>query len=200
MGIILTAGAKRSGSTWLYNVVRLGLPGVIVGWVDELSPLSEERDMVVKLHEPHEGWAQRADIVLTCHRDLRDVFVSLRGMGWATDADAVDVSTAVRGNHEYWSPRATLDVPYARIVSEPIVVVRDVLSAIKSTADAEDIARTVETIHVTAASGTYDATTLLHGGHRQSGIVGRHKQELDPAIADAIVAANATWMADHGYL
>jgi hypothetical protein len=110
------------------------------------------------------------------------------------------VSTAVRGNHEYWSPRATLDVPYARIVSEPIVVVRDVLSAIKSTADAEDIARTVETIDVTAASGTYDATTLLHGGHRQSGIVGRHKQELDPAIADAIVAANATWMADHGYL
>ncbi|MCJ2047474.1 hypothetical protein MKK58_23460 [Methylobacterium sp. J-078] len=200
MSIILTAGANRSGSTWLYNVVRLGLPSVIVGWVDDLPSSSDDHDTLVKLHEPHEGWAQRADIVLTCHRDLRDVFVSLRGMGWVTDAKAVETSIAVRSNHEYWSSRATLDLPYARIVTEPLAVVREVLDAINSSADAEEIARAVETIHVPAASGAFDATTLLHGGHRQSGVVGRYEQELDPDIADAIVAANAVWMADHGYL
>ncbi len=89
--VVVAAGMPRSGSTWQYNCARLilkhlGLSNVTTGFVDTESSfffnlMDEEqgsRVFLIKAHRFVVRLAQRADVILTSHRDLRDVFASLR--------------------------------------------------------------------------------------------------------------------------
>src|SRR5262245_49638153 len=81
--IYVCAGMYRSGSTWLYNAVRLILakaevPGLAAGWIAEKDTLLKHKNPVVKTHAFDADLAAcETAVVLTSHRDLRDVLASL---------------------------------------------------------------------------------------------------------------------------
>ena len=82
--IYVCAGMYRSGSTWLHNAVRLilaraGAPGLAAGWIANKDFLLTHETSVVKVHAFEEDLAGREGaIVLTSHRDLRDIMASLQ--------------------------------------------------------------------------------------------------------------------------
>ena len=203
---VVSAGIPRSGSTWLFNAVRLLLKSqncdVYAAWIDEFDYEITADACVVKVHVPDTRLASTADMILCSHRDLRDVVSSLRSMGWTDLQQMVATARNVREMHEFWSPRSALDLAYEDIKTRP----SDALSAL---ADALDIQLSepqkrliVSSMPSHAASRDqlgYDPVSLLHPGHITDGRPGRWKEQLPSAVANEIWADHSDWLALRGY-
>src|SRR5262245_6184431 len=80
--VYLCTGMYRSGTTWLYNAVRVilreaGARDIGAGWFDEKDELLEDEIVVIKIHRFHAELAEMANIVLKSHRDLRYISASI---------------------------------------------------------------------------------------------------------------------------
>jgi hypothetical protein len=198
--LIVAAGAIRSGSTALFNMLRLllehsGTP-LTAGWVDDVKePL--KTTLLVKIHEWHPMLSKRANVVLTCHRDLRYVVRSLGAMKWLDTSPAVQVAHIVQ-NHAEWARIATLDLRYEDMTANLNQAVRRVAAALgykDRGVDLDTITREVEALpSSTRSDQKYDATTLMHKSHRRDGY-GEPLSQIETEIHHRFAA----WQAAHGY-
>lgn len=207
--LILTSGIVRSGSTWLYNATRFILQttqaNVYACWIDDfsLADAANAEIVIVKLHSPDDAVAARAEKIVTSYRDLRDIAVSARSMGWHHSTEKLlEVALAARYCDDYWSARAQLVAPYERIVAEPAALLSQLAATLGSPLSQNEIDRIAS-----ALSGmrepdatTYDRTTLLHPGHRNDGRPGRWRDELEPDIVAGIEEQSRDWLVARGYL
>eukprot|EP00877_Chromochloris_zofingiensis_P010614 jgi/Chrzof1/5806/Cz16g16160.t1 len=95
--LIVAAGPERSGSTWLFNAIRLLHKHAQIPldsyWIHHLNDdkltargvgSSKHHTVLVKTHHWSDDWSlQRANHIFTTHRDLRQVLASYRRMHWA---------------------------------------------------------------------------------------------------------------------
>lgn len=209
--IVLAAGIPRSGSTWLYNVARLLLASrfgsAYACWIDDLdeTALAAADAAVVKLHEPCDALADRATVVMTTHRDLRDIAVSLRSLNGAEFDDAQMIASAAhaRALHDHWSSRAKLDLAYRDIATSPASQVRRVGEALGLMVDEDDAREIVDAVDElpspTDRRLKHDPTSLLHVNHRTDGRPGRWRGELSDETAEAITSAGIDWLRRRGY-
>jgi hypothetical protein len=120
--VILSVGAIRSGSTPIFNIARLLLQQarelLTAGWIDDINEPPEETDLV-KAHEWCAELAERANVVLTSHRDLREVARSLAAIGWlrAGSEGFEQISDIVR-NHTQWKLVAAVDITYENMIKD----------------------------------------------------------------------------------
>jgi hypothetical protein len=197
--VIVAAGATRSGSTALFNMLRLlleqsGTP-LTGGWVDDVKePL--KRTLLVKIHEWHPILAKRANVVFTCHRDLRYVVRSLGAMKWLDTSPAMQIAEIVR-HHAEWARTAALDLRYEDMIADFNQAVRRIGAALgfnDGGFDFDAIAREVEGLPLLARSDQkYDPTSLMHKNHRHENV------EPLPQIETEIHHQFAAWQAAHSY-
>jgi hypothetical protein len=210
--IVVSAGLMRSGSTWLFNALRLlleraGVP-VYALWVNDFDPerAREARTLVVKLHAANPVLAAAATRCYTCHRDLRDVVVSLGDMGLASDLDSqLRMLQEARDGYDFWAERSNLDLAYGRIVDDAPGVLAELANDLGLSIGATDLQSIAAALSgldgaEVAADAPYDAVTLLHREHRFDGRAGRFVDSLDPAAEQLIVDAHGDWLARRGYL
>lgn len=123
--LVLSAGMPRSGSTWLYNALRLMLaqrfasPGALAcAWVGDIDRLpAEALCRLVKLHEWDGALAGQADFVVWSYRDLRDAMASQhRKFGGALSLQFADY--LVRQDAR-WSARADHVMRYEDMLAQP---------------------------------------------------------------------------------
>lgn len=200
--LILAAGLPRSGSTALFNAARLLLEAVgrplTSGWIDDVTP-PVQSTVLLKVHEWHPELARRADVVLTCHRDLRAVARSLAAIGWLWPGDqAIDHIAHVVQLHEHWSGQAALDLHYETMIldwEEVATRVALVLGIDPGTVDLTAVAREVAELRTEIpAEREHDPLTLMHKDHRQ-------KQATSPPspIENEIQPRFSAWQEAHGY-
>lgn len=134
--VIICAGPERSGSTWLYNAVRLLYRQASTPcdsyWVRTLSEdkvqkrLEQGAHVCIKMHvwEPeYERWLPAAaQHILLTHRDLRGVVASYRRAGWCYQLDPKYVD-----DHMQWRRICSMDLGYEDLV-------RDGLASLKALA------------------------------------------------------------------
>jgi len=206
----LAAGIPRSGSTWMFNALRLFLnkkyDRVYTAWVAEIDEVraAEADAVLIKLHDPAPALAATASRIFTSHRDLRDIVVSLRDMGWANDqAKMIEMATKIRGFHDFWSGRAALDIRYADIIATPEIVLSDIAKACEFDFTAEELAtigRELATLDGDPElRAVHDAMTLMHAKHRFDGRPNRFVDALARGTADEIVALHGDWLDRMGY-
>jgi hypothetical protein len=198
--MILSAGLPRSGSTWLFNALRLLLTeegkSFKSGWCDDLD-LTGKENFLVKVHGKRPDLAERAYFVATCHRDLRDIAQSLLSMGWCSIDNIVGLVGSIRRDHEYWIKIASVNLSYEDILSNSERCLTDLSKAIKIEAHIPSITQKISNL---AVPDTYDKKeTLLHPGHRQDGRSGRWRDQLPEAIAVQIELENRDWLERFGY-
>jgi hypothetical protein len=198
--LIVAAGAIRSGSTALFNMVRLlleqsGTP-LTAGWVDDVKqPL--KTTLLVKIHEWHPMLSKRANVVLTCHRDLRYVVRSLGAMKWLDTSPAMQVAHIVQ-NHAEWAQTAALDLRYEDMVANLNQAVHRVAATLgfkDAGLDLDAVIHEVEGLpSPTRSDRKYDPTSLMHTRHRHDGYA-----EPFSRIETEIHRRFAAWQAAHGY-
>lgn len=136
--LILCAGPERSGSTWLYNAIRLLYLEARVPcdsyWMARLSREKLEQRLaarppamvLVKTHEWQPGYNEfvhLAKYVVLTHRDLRGVIASYRRVKWE-----VAIPDAYVSEHLEWCKRSTLDLAYEDIMRQGKEVLRTLAS------------------------------------------------------------------------
>jgi hypothetical protein len=129
--IILAAGSSRSGSTWQYNVLRIAhilrrIPAHCA-WVQDYNSVSQEAVHIIKLHEPNESLF--AENIVTSYRDLRDVIVSARRVGWPfhSSEDVANFVDYYISMFERWKPVSCYSMRYEDMIAEPEKTAEDML-------------------------------------------------------------------------
>jgi hypothetical protein len=172
-------------------------------WIDDYVPGTETLALL-KIHSPNDKWSERAAIVLTCHRDLRDIVVSLHDRGWVNKEDkdaALAAAKTAREAHEYWSVRSAIDLSYYEIINHPIASIQRVASACGIFIDSNEAAKVAHKVDgLVDGLCSYNPESLLHPRHRRDGRIGRWVGNLDAGTAEAIVTENRDWFARLGYL
>ncbi len=206
--LYLVAGMNRSGSTWLYNVVRLllarsGAPDLAAGWVEDREKLLKHRTAVVKVHIFDPSLLIEPYMVLTSHRDLRDVAASL-ARKFKLPA-SVEMTRYVFNQYRRWAELARFDMCYEAMIADAPAMVGQVAAAlgveVDATAQAE-VAAEVDAAKRSIRADTrgFDPQTLLHTGHITDGRPGSWREDLSPERADEIVKGFRSWMELQGYL
>lgn len=210
--IYVCAGMYRSGSTWLYNAVRLiledaGAPDLAAGWAGEKDRLITRRNVVIKIHAFDEDLAARQIIALTSHRDLRDVAASLArkfktGFSIATLRETVE-------SHERWSRIAVFDLHYEDLLADKMRELQKVAAALRlppavlERLPYESILARIEGEKFTetrSTSGRFDSVNLLHEGHITDGRHGSWEGTLPAGDVNAIEKEFRPWLVAKGYL
>lgn len=177
--IIVIAGVPRSGSTWLYNAVRMICQAVELNtyacWVGDYDPNTHsDHDVhLVKLHDSKE-LTFLYDKILTTQRNLDERLASILRMGWV-DAEPVVIKNAAKGHalmHSYWEERSNLEIPYAEINNAPFKAIAKIANQLGIPLYPDDhvrIAKSLNQLKVPTATDNkydHDRETLLHPGHR----------------------------------
>ena len=210
--IYVCAGMTRSGSTWLYNAVRIilgkaGVPDLAAGWITEKEELLSHRNVVIKTHSFDAALAAQADVVLVSHRDLRDVAASLHRKF------KIEFSTkAVHDTfHDYtnWKKIASYDLRYEQLLIDKPSELEKIAAVLKLPSRTLDelhnqtISKEIDAEKFTAQRTTaqrYDSVNLLHDGHFTDGRHGSWKNIVPDATIAAIETEFRDWMLAEGYM
>ena len=106
--MIIVAGFHRSGSTWLYNCVRLLAPN----------------HKVIKEHRYNYGMATSAHYVFTSTRNIVDIKKSWKQF---KNEDLDDWKLNKWVQHQiYWNKHTSYLMEFERMVNKPHVVIREI--------------------------------------------------------------------------
>ncbi len=207
----MCAGIPRSGSTWLYNAVRLLLQrahnedDVYGTWIERYDAANAAPWHVVKVHHADEALAWRAACVLTSRRDLRDIAASAWKRNWISDAaSTLAFLDSVVAQHAFWKQRAAHEMAYESMRSEPRCEVAAIARALSLALDDRAIDDTLHAIealgHDDSSAEDFDPSNLMHKGHIMDGRVGYHAQTLPAELLATINNRYADWLRSHEYI
>ncbi len=211
--LYVCAGMPRSGSTWLYNAVRLLLesaevPGLAAGWTADREGLLAHKNPVIKIHAFDRGLALRNGLVLTSHRDLRDVAASL--LRKFKDHFSMQTLRLLVEDHAQWARIAVFDLRYEDLLTDKTGQLRRVAQALQLPAATlarlpyESIAQSIDSEKFNrerrAGDLAHDRVNLLHEGHITDGRHGSWEGTLSPEIVRLIEEWFRPWLEARGYL
>jgi len=206
--VIVCAGMPRSGSTWVFNAIRLLLlevksaDDVYGAWVDMYVPSHPGRYHVVKTHRFVSSLANSAWRVFTSRRDLRDIGASLVLKGWASRRSLIPTLDSAVRSHSAWRPYSACEMVYEELVASPI----EQLARIAATLDIEpspDLLQRVQTrldsLEPVGGVPPEQSPNLLHPGHRQRGECGYYLEVLDKELIRKIERTFRSWLSGYEY-
>lgn len=207
---MVCAGIPRSGSTWLYNAVRLLLQrehgeGSVYGtWVDRYDAANPARWHVVKIHDANDPLAWRAKCVLTSRRDLRDIAASAWKRGWVGDsATTLALLDSVIAQHAFWKPRSAHEMAYEVMRRDPRAELSSIAAVLGLQSSDEQLDATLHAIesldHDDASADDFDSSNLMHKRHIMDGRVGYHAQTLPADLLAAINQRYVDWLRANDY-
>ncbi|KAK9868184.1 hypothetical protein WJX84_006116 [Apatococcus fuscideae] len=128
--LIIAAGPERSGSTWLFNAVRLlyedAQQPLDSYWMTHVTTKKLHQrghrqpgshHILVKTHGWSNNWdTSSADHILLTHRHLSGVLRSYQRVGWA-----FDIPESYIQEHQQWKAVAHADFAFEEIIQQPLV-------------------------------------------------------------------------------
>lgn len=167
--VILVAGIPRSGSTWVYNCIRLILiykyQSVYSCWIDDYDPDNPCDIHLVKIHDPDDIPAH-VDEVYTSRRDIRDVAASIKRMGWDNKANFIrQLDEYIEKYHKYWVLRTRFEVEFSDIRSRPLALVETMGHSLGAHLDGMEAKMIFSKLVAISPGPNYDKRTLLHPHH-----------------------------------
>lgn len=152
--LIVVAGLKRSGTTWMFNVVRLALPEFQTTSNHDIPP----GDVILKTHWWNKKLAEHASLIFSSWRDPKEVRESLIRFEGGEPAMG-----RILNHYEHWDEQAHYRMKYEDLLTNPREVVAEILSVLGSDADHDDILTRVSSIQPPEIG--IDWETLYHAGH-----------------------------------
>jgi len=196
----------------MFNTVRLllknaAVPDFASGFVDDKEELLRHRTALIKLHRFRPELAAKADVVLTSHRDLRDVAASANRI-FHTEFSTVPMNGWVK-EHVKWAQFAAYDLHYEQLLVDRLSEVKKIAASLRLSQQTLDqlpyeaILREVEGekfVKKVSDSTPHDTVNLMHKGHITDGRHGSWKTLLPEDFVAAVEKEFRGWMVGKGYL
>tara|TARA_R110001583_G_scaffold158168_1_gene310093 strand:- start:5983 stop:7353 length:1371 start_codon:yes stop_codon:yes gene_type:complete len=169
--LIVIASMPRSGSTWLYNCVKQILSitneEVYACWVEDYDPSNKTAVHIVKAHDPVPELADKADIILSTRRDIREVAASLVRMKWNKQGDKFidQLNWITETVHQFWFKRTNLEIEYNNILNHKNTLIEDIGHLLNIHLNTMQIKNIEEKLNKTIPSAMYSKDTQLHPNH-----------------------------------
>lgn len=187
--VIITAGPERSGSTWLFNAVRLLLKHAHIPydpyWVTTLTTdkLQQRKQhargsyVVIKTHCWSDEWdTKEANHIFLTHRDLSGVVASYKRVGWA-----FNIPESYVQEHQQWRDVADQDVAYENIMNAPEAQLHMLSQALKVTGkvNVADVNKELQSLKP-ANRGAPDPVSKLWPNHYSATVQRKHEEGCTP--------------------
>lgn len=193
--LILSAGMPRSGSTLLFNILRVALTHkdnrVVSGWIGDIKNLPNGSTYIIKVH--HVGWhrALRAQAMFYTYRDIRDALVSnKRKFGTAS----IELVHDWIREYEFARKRAMKMIRYEDMMQSLSSVVLEVLDDLELRLSVEEVLSGLPKDDAPTENQSYSKESLLHTGHRTNTVSGDWREELDTELQEQIHAQFSWWL------
>ncbi len=205
--LVIVAGMRQTGSTALFNIIRLALEAL---QLEFFSCYSEANDCVtkvleknciclVKTHELRDDLLSAASIIITARRDLRDTVASAQRRGFPvlkSVGGPMEYAKYNRSLHDIWLPYSTYEFVYERFMADPVLLVSEVLDVL----GAKNVNPSVIYEKISNLPTDDYETTLLSPSHiTDPDRVLSFSASLEKPIIDAIELQHSCWLGRYGY-
>jgi len=170
--MILIAGPYRTGSTWLFNAVRLTLihanREVYGASIHRYDPQRKEHNHIIKLVKYDPRLAQSATHVFTSFRNVYDTIDSMRRR--AVIAEPGFINETLHQNITdhilhllNWEKHSNFRLWFPDIYDRPEWVIKQIAHHLNVKADPRAVNTAIN--NLTIPETGYDPVSLLHAGH-----------------------------------
>jgi len=209
--LILSAGMQRSGSTWLYNAIRLLLMHSSLtreitghGWIGDLSMLPQKKIMLIKIHDFNQKILDLdlPKIVFYSFRDVRDALASSKRK-WNQEP-SMKLADRLIQNDRQWRSHAHFIVRYESMMKDQLGTLLALSNMLKIT-DGSNIQEIISEIDALKYENPgnknplYHMENLLHKGHITDGRHGSWKGILEDALLEQIQTKYREWFIQNNY-
>lgn len=207
--IILSAGMPRSGSTWLFNAVRLLLLktgySIIAKWIDDFneSDLSGVDIGLIKIHEFDSDWISRADFIVYSYRDIRDAIASAERK--FSRKPSLEYAKHLVENDYKWKKITHFVLKYESLLVEKESIIKDLSKTLNIAVNEHRIKNILDELDRISyydpgsKNDKYHLVNLLHTNHITNGAYGTWKNQLDEHLIFNIEKHCYQWFEDFGY-
>jgi hypothetical protein len=207
--LIVCAGIHHSGSTWIYNILRYAFMNAEKKvHADQYGKgaFDLKCNAEVYIAKTHLFWpelAEKADIVITSIRDIRDIIASaIRREEILGSATAVSAETQriIALEYEPWKAYSNYEMRYEEMIADRVGMALKILTLLDLPLEyAETICEDVRKLgyHVLSRA---DVSTQLWPNHCGKGLPGNYREGLSVRGIEAVEAVAGNWLKEKGYL
>lgn len=201
--LILVAGLNRSGSTWLYNCIRLILQtqydNVYSCWVKDYIASDPAPVHLIKIHKPDEELVKHTGEIYTSRRDIWEIVGSMMRMGWLDFADIFSYLDWITASvHPFWFKNAKMEIDYSEIHQATRLLIEKIGRSLGIYIDVLQSQEICDQLNQLRPSDKYDHTTQLHPNHISPNKPD-YKEQLGAEKIDQITDRYQDWLKRFGY-
>lgn len=204
--VIVVAGMRHSGSTAVFNIIRLALMEMDVRFssdysehVDVQAFLNDDSDVhLIKLHELRDDVVEFASVVITTLRDLRDTVASAvrREFPLLQKLGEVEYAKYNRSIHDIWLPYSDYEVSYARLIHYPVSVIQELFLLLSiENVRPSSIYEAVCSLPVDDYKNTLLSPSHITDPERKL----TYRDTLSKEVLEKIESVSSGWLRQYGY-
>lgn len=205
--LILASGMPRSGSTWLYNAVRLMLEKSSIyptpknsGWIGDLRQLYPDSSCLIKIHDFEEDLVSKANLIVYSYRDVRDALASsVRMFQSAADIDKVNHWIQ---NDMNWKAHAHFVMKYEDFILSPRSELEKLAAVIGYSESIVELEHNLGSLNYNSQgekNRRYHTLNLFHKEHITDGRHGSWSKNLPNSLVDEIEDTYSDWLRSNNY-
>lgn len=202
---IICAGIPRSGSTRLYNILRLGLEQnfpleeINAQWINSFVP--GDHHNILKIHDFKKRWLDWGDFIFTTRRDLRYIAASAvdlmpRGT-YKTTGCILQMCKEILDMYEAWDEHTDYELVYEDFHNNKEKVVRTIFGILGLSVDINKLLHDLEMIR--NSEKDFNKTTLMHFKHISENTNKHYSKRLTQEQYEAINLTYRDWLDSKDY-
>lgn len=203
---IVCAGMHRSGSTWLFNVLRMmflekNVP-IYSCFENKYDPKNNALFHIVKVHKFKESIQKDADFIFTTCRDLRDIAASaIRRNLVEHTPDSVEryLREIIEREYKPWSSVSDYEVRYEVMFRDKEKEISKIAKRVGIYVDSKKVKKAVDLLIAPSNPNEFDEITQLHYNHITNGIPNSYKNTLSVEVIDRINFKFESWLKEKRY-
>lgn len=201
--LIYSAGMPRSGSTLLYNIIRLILSSkysdkLSHGWIEEVNEIPKGEVYLIKTHHLNRMMTWRAFKTFYTFRDIRDVLVSRQKM--FKKEPSIEIVRFYIQQDQIAKKYADKVFSYDLLTNETIKVTNEISESLQISVKSDQILKLLPNpASVSTLKSGHSKQTLLHKNH----VTGTKKLEWKDVLSDNLIRQIHNeydwWFLENGY-
>ena len=205
---IVTAGIPRSGSTRLYNIIRLGMlqffdkDQINAGWISSYSHQDSKHNRV-KVHDYDPMWLDYGKHIFTTKRDVRYIASSAYEHKpydhFTSPEQLVGSMRSVLKNYHLWKEASHYEVVYEDFETKKESIVSDIFKIIGLPINVTKLLDDLTKIGNSKNHFNEDGESLMHIQHFSPNTNKHYRDRLPAEFVSAIERNFAEWLEDNGY-